>query len=258
MVIDISILVGALLFAVLGYFSGALRQVFKIIVVVAAYFIAKSYSYLLEPFITSNLGTPSNISKVLAQFSVWFVVAMVLSIISGLIIRKIFYAGDEMLKGIDQIGGSIISLTKYMLIIYIVFATILSFRTILTEHKPIILDKIDESMIVGFIDNNNFLKDTHWIGYSSRLSEISVYQEVMINIGVDCHALNQAKVAPAFCLNLLKIAASNQEVNILDKRFREIVQDEKFQNYIMSDKVKHWIAFAKKKRAKEKKSEKKK
>ncbi len=249
MIIDIVILVGALLFAILGYLSGAIRQILKIVVIVASYFIAKNYYTIIEPFISDNFEIPPKISMVIAMFIIWIIVSIILSIISNFIMNRIFYSGKEILIGVDRFAGALISLAKYMIVVYLIFSTILNFKYIIGEHKQAVINKLDQSYIVGFIDNNNLLKNTTFVGYPARLSEISVLPEVMFNIGLDCHTLSKINLAPGFCLKLISLAESQKEVNILDKRFREIVQDEKFREYIMSEKVELWIERAKAKKA---------
>ena len=248
MVIDLVLAGGVLLWSILGYFSGALKQIFKLIVIVAAYFIAKPVSGMFAENVESMTGLPFDISKGIALMLTWFIVALILSIISSMILRKLFDLGGSELKGIDSIGGLLLSSVKYLAVMYFLIASILSFKMFFNAKFPEFINKMEESNIVTFVENNNFLKNVETVEYPSRLSEIAVLEPVLVNIVKDCYQMAKAKVAPKFCSDLMKMGQKNKgkSVNIMDKELRSMLQDPIFKKFIMGDKVGRWIEQAKK------------
>ena len=248
MIIDAVLFAGLLLWAIMGYMSGALKQIFRLIVVIAAYFAARPVSEMFVNDVVKFTGFPFDLSKALALMGAWFILALILSIISSFIIRKLFDLGGNELKNIDAIGGILLSSLKYITIVYLVFAAVLSYKTLIKRKFPEFYKKIDQSNIAGFIENNNMLKNVGSIKYSSRLSEISLYPSVMQKIGNDCYKMHQAKVAPPFCYKLLKLSSAKNKkgrINPLSKEFRNILQDKSFQKYITGKKVGYWLKKAK-------------
>ncbi len=250
MIIDLVLAGGALLWAILGYMSGALKQIFKLVVIIASYFAAKPISKMFTGNVENLTGLPKEMATGISLMLVWFIIALILSIISSIIIRKLFDLGGSELKGIDSIGGLLLSSLKYLAVIYLLIASILSFRMFLNSKFPSFIDKLDESNIVGFIENNNFLNDVERVEFPSRLSKIAILPSVMPKIGNDCLKMHKAKIAPNFCYNLLKLAPKTKDgkINVLDKDFRKILQDPSFKKYIMSKKVGYWIKKAQKER----------
>ncbi len=250
MIIDLVLAGGALLWAILGYMSGALKQIFKLVVIIASYFAAKPVSKMFTGNVESFTGLPREMAEAVSLMLIWFVIALILSIISSIIIRKLFDLGGSELKGIDSIGGLLLSSLKYLAVIYLLIASILSFKMFLSNKFPAFIDKMEESNIVGFIENNNFLNDVETVEFPSRLSKIAILPSVMPKIGQDCYKMHKAKIAPAFCYNLLKLAPKTKDgkINVLDKDFRKILQDPSFKKYIMSKKVGYWIKKAEKER----------
>jgi len=248
MIIDLVLAGGALIWGILGYMSGALKQIFKLIVIIASYFAAKPISNMFTGNIENFTGLPKEIASAVSLMLIWFIIALILSIISSAIIRKLFDIGGSELKGIDSIGGLLLSSLKYLAIVYFLIASVLSFKMFFNSKFPEFIKKLDESNIVAFIGNNNFLKNVETVEYPSRLSEIAVLQPVLVNIMTDCYKMNKAKIAPKFCYDLIKLGKSSKgnNVNIFDKEFRVILQDDKFRKYIMSKKVGYWIKKAKK------------
>jgi hypothetical protein len=217
-------------------------------VIIASYFAARPISAMFTENVESFTGLPKEISNAIALMISWFIIALILSIISSAIIRKLFDLGGSELQGIDSIGGLLLSSIKYLAIIYLLIATILSFKMFFKNKFPEFVENLDKSNIVGFIENNNFLRDVETIEYPSRLSQIAVLPSVLPQIMEDCYKMNKAKIAPKFCSDLNKVAQTSRgdKVNILDKDFRAILQDSTFKKYIMSKKVENWIKNAKK------------
>jgi len=250
MVIDLVLAGGVLLWAFLGYLSGALKQIFKLVVIIAAYFLARPISKMFGSDVESITGLPIEISNGIALMLAWFVIALILSIISSAILRRLFDLGGNELQAIDSIGGMLLSSVKYIAVIYFLIAAILSFKMFFNDKFPEFMNKMEESNVVTFVENNNFLKNVETVEYPSRLTQIAVLQPVLGQIVNDCVKMDKAKVAPKFCYDLLKIGMKNkgQKVNIMDKDLRSMLQDASFKKYIMSEKVGHWIDKAKQKK----------
>ncbi len=245
MIIDLSIAGIVVFFGILGYFSGALKQIFKIVAIVAAYFLAKFAANAFYMSVAEKYKVPEQIAYIITSAIAWFIIALILSIIVSVVIKLIHKSGGDTLRGVDRFGGLMLAAIKTIVFLYLSIGAMSSYKLVTEKKFPEMAKNLDKSILVGFVEENNMVKKLFWIDYTSRLADISLLPEVQSKLSND-PAFGAILNKPQYKEQIERIGQKGVSQSLLnDKLTRELMQDKDFQKYIVSEKVEGWIKDAK-------------
>jgi uncharacterized membrane protein required for colicin V production len=132
--LDLWILAALGLFALIGFYTGAIQQVSHWIGIVAAYFFAKPLAALLAPAIAGRMGWPPALVTVgLCALSMPLILIVVTLIARG-IINAIIPGKQRNLP--DRVAGIFLGAGKIGVIAWIALAAVLAFEGPLARHLP--------------------------------------------------------------------------------------------------------------------------
>lgn len=249
MIFDLIVAGIILLFAIFGYFSGALKQIFKIGVLILAYVLSKPASLYLLPILEEHVSLPKEIAPLIARSIALFLLAIIFGIIAMILVKLLYKVGDEGLAFVDRLGGIVLSALKAGIMIYLIFGVILTYRLTIESKGWVKPEFFNKSFTLGLIENNNLAKKFFWIDYTGRLSDCSLFPDIQMKMAQD-KKLEIILMKPEY-QKYFKDGAPKGGGNIMNSPFaREIIQDKDFQTYIMSDQITEWLDEAKKGRKK--------
>ncbi|MBN2694373.1 CvpA family protein [bacterium] len=238
MFIDLAILGYLILFGVFGYFSGALKQIFKLITLVLAYILAKPMAGLFYLKVAEGFKIPDQAAFFASTFISWIVLSIIFSIISSIIIRFLKNLGKGELSGVDSFAGLVVSLLKNLAITYVVLGIAASFNLVTFMKYKDGYDYSKKSIIYNFVENNNSVKNIFWIGYTSRLADFSLLPGVQNYVANDVEfakIINKPEYSEAIKKNGKNIKNANNLMR--DETTQKIIKDPDFQKYMMSEKI---------------------
>ncbi len=249
MFIDLAILGYLILFGVFGYFSGALRQIFKLITLVLAYILSKPVAGLFYHKVAEGFKIPDQAAFFASTFVSWILLSIIFSIISSFIIRFLKNLGKGELSGVDSFAGLVVSLLKNSVIVYFLFGVVASFNLVTFTQYKSGYDYSKKSIIYTFVENNNMVKNIFWIGYTSRLADFSLLD------GVQNYVANDSEFAkivnkPEYAEDLKKQGKNIKDPKSMmrDETTQKIIKDPDFQKYMMSEKISKLIEEEKRKK----------
>ncbi len=135
MTLDLWILAALVLFAAIGYYTGAIQQLSHWIGIVAAYFCAKPLAVALAPVLAERMGWPPSLTGIAmsaVSMPILFLGAMLLSrgILNAII------PGDQRNKP-DRIAGIFLGAGKAGVITWAMLSVVLGFEK--SEAVPIVV-----------------------------------------------------------------------------------------------------------------------
>jgi len=127
---DIVFLLVLLMGAWKGWSNGLLKEVLGLIGVFVGLYVARLLYEQVGEHLAPHLGTAPAVANIIAFALLWMGVPILLSILGSLLTRFLKLVG---LNGINRIGGTLVSLVKYVLLLG-VLCNVLSITHLVTEE----------------------------------------------------------------------------------------------------------------------------
>lgn len=127
---DIVFLLVLLMGAWKGWSNGLLKEVLGLIGVFVGLYVARLLYEQVGEHLAPHLGTAPAVANIIAFALLWMGVPILLSILGSLLTRFLKLVG---LNGIYRIGGTLVSLVKYVLLLG-VLCNVLSITHLVTEE----------------------------------------------------------------------------------------------------------------------------
>lgn len=158
MVIDIVCLSFCLLYAIFGYFTGGLRQVFKLVAIVLAYLAAMWIVPVVLDLLYPHLGGYLVVIEFVCMAVVWAVLYLFLSYLGKLFIVTVIKA-SETVSSIDKYFGFFIGLLKAVVIIVLLMYFIGSAKESIFRLHPETRDIFEASETVAILTEINIIDE---------------------------------------------------------------------------------------------------
>ena len=127
---DIVFLLVLLMGAWKGWSNGLLKEVLGLIGVFVGLYVARLLYEQVGFYLAPHIGTPPAVANILAFALLWMGVPILLSILGSLLTKFLELVG---LNSVNRLGGVIVSLAKYVLLLGIL-CNILSITHLVTEE----------------------------------------------------------------------------------------------------------------------------
>ena len=124
MTIDLFILILIGVFAVIGAFTGAARQIAQLVGLAAAFACARPIGTFFGPRVAASINAPLVVGVVLATFLTFIVVLVAVRFVLTLILKRLFTGKDEEDRHADQALGFILGALKVAAISYVVLSAL--------------------------------------------------------------------------------------------------------------------------------------
>ncbi len=162
MTVDLIVFGAVLLFAVLGGFAGAAKQVAQVVSMAVAWVAARPVGSLLGPHLAKKLGSPELFGTVAATLLVFFAVMIGLRLVLTALLRLLLRGKDPKDRGLDRGLGFLLGGLKVAFLCYL----LLSGLAFVEEHVKIAGQKLGispaSSMTFAFARRYNFFELTEF------------------------------------------------------------------------------------------------
>lgn len=158
MIIDVVCAAFCLVYAVLGFLSGGLKQLVKLVAVILAFFSANWASPIFASILSQYIKISSNYLEIIALLVAWICFYIIFSII-GRIFARMLYEASETISGLDNIVGMILGLAKALVIIFLLSWVVNSYRSTIIHHRPESRQTLNESYVMKTASKVNSLSD---------------------------------------------------------------------------------------------------
>lgn len=155
--IDMIVILLLILFVFLGYISGFILQVIRIIAMFFSFFIALRCSLFLSSYFPSFLKEYPDIKNLLFISIIWFLSYFIINLISTIIVNKI-RGGSKSFSATDRFVGSIFGFIKGLVVIYLILGYLIVYNEPVKKLIPEFEKYTKNSIIVQFISKYNLLE----------------------------------------------------------------------------------------------------
>ena len=184
MAVDIVFLAGAIVFAILGYFSGALRQLARLACLVLGYAAARVAGIFLADPLAASTGWAPATAKVVITFGGWLAAFLILSAIARMIIKSMV-EDDEDAHTIDSLLGAVLGTIKYGVIAFLVVCLASSVAGRQPDHVFNETFGLDESIAGQLAQQHNLLSMVSPEQVGSAMETVRGLDELLVSAAGD-------------------------------------------------------------------------
>lgn len=124
MSIDLFLLIVTGIFAVVGAFTGAARQIAQLVGLAAAFGCSRPIGTFFGPRIAASLGSPLVVGVVLGTIATFIVVLVAVRFVLTQILKRLFAGRDDEDRTADQALGFILGAMKVVAISYVILSAL--------------------------------------------------------------------------------------------------------------------------------------
>ena len=156
MTLDILAVVAGLVFAVLGWRSGAVAQSMRLVAAVAAFVAASPVSRIFQDIIFPDTDLSGPVAEALllcgAGIGVYFVLAL-----AGWLFARAMWAASDSLTFLDRSGGTALGLLKALILVYFLVAIVAMAKAPLEAVDEEDALHLRDSRVLGWVERYNVL-----------------------------------------------------------------------------------------------------
>ena len=154
MTLDLGVLAALALLAVVGFFSGAIRQISHWIGMLLAFVLAKPIGMAIGPFAAAKMGWPPSLTMIGLSAVLLPIIVVVAAVLSRMVLNAIIPGDERNLP--DRVVGAILGIAKGGLIVWALLSVVVSFEKPLAQSRIDLAAKTQGSSAMGFARDHNF------------------------------------------------------------------------------------------------------
>lgn len=243
MIVDILSLLLFIVLVILGWRSGALRQLLRIIAVVVVILGAPFLSPIIRDLLFQESGTASPGVEVLCLFLAGVAIYITISLGAWLVIR-IMRAASPALGFLDRFGGAGLGAAKAAILIYLGIGLIVLLQGPLEDYDPENNLALREGTLTEFVSEHNVLAPWQFpnlgrlheaLQFAAFVQETRAYDIVREDPSA-AELLRDERVEELMADEALMdwIASDQYPMTLADSRVRDLLNDKEFVSRLKS------------------------
>jgi membrane protein required for colicin V production len=151
--IDLAVAVFIGFFALLGLFSGAIKQIGHLGGVALGYLASRPVAALALPLVVGRLGYPPLLANVACSFLAFFSLYLAGSFVVRFVLRRVFPAGES--GAANRLGGLLFAGAKTALILTVILSAVVFLEKRLASHWGDFQKEASASVAMAFVRKHN-------------------------------------------------------------------------------------------------------